>query len=81
MKNISLRSSHPVSSAYFSIFWSNKCETLRLVFMYDVGAQWCNDLIDNCDGSGIKKLRIGNVTFDYDTMDVKQDSTKGLLKN
>ena len=65
--------------AYFSIFWSNKCEKLTFSRVHG-GIQWCNDIIDNCDCSGVKEIRIGRLGFEYGVMDVKQDSTKVLMK-
>ena len=66
---------------YFPIFWSNKLEKLTFLWVQDVGTRWCNEIINDCDCSGIKNLTIHNLTFN-DSMNVKNNptNTNVLLK-
>ena len=59
---------------YFPIIWSNKCNTLKLMFevrwkfqadsAINIDDNWCNCVIDNCDCSGIESLCLDHVGFD-----------------
>ena len=51
-------------NAYFYAIWSNKCEQLYLHDCNDISSEWCKNVIDNCDCSGIKYLVFEFITFD-----------------
>ena len=49
--------------SHFSFIWSNKCHTLILLWVHNITEQWCNNVINNCDCTGIKSLSLIHVSF------------------
>ena len=56
-----------IRNLYFYIWWSNKCNALRLLGLESsIGESWCNFVADYCDCSGIKLLELDSgVSFSF----------------
>ena len=50
---------------YFYVIWTDRCEKLRLLCLYDIDKQWCDFVIKNCDCSNIKSLRLSEARYGY----------------
>ena len=73
-----------ISSLYFYIVWSNKCQTLTFWMVRNIDKKWCHFVIKNCDCSNIKCLNVDGKTFleeDFITNNKYEDEeAKKLLK-
>ena len=57
-----------IGDVYFYRLWTNKCHTLVLDYVKNIGKKWCNFVIQNCDCSNIKELELV-ITFDANSID------------
>lgn len=60
----------------FPILFTNKCEKLTLSQIQNVTYEWCNHLIENCDLSNIKFLRLDDIQLNFGKN--KQDITGAI---
>ena len=52
-----------ITTSYYHILWTNKCESLTLYCLNDVDETWLNCVINDCDCSGIKLLYFDWISF------------------
>ena len=82
-----------ITSLYFAVKWSNKCQHLAINDVKNIDNKWCKYIIENCDCSGIECLEIIDMEFELDNQLeraaefnnslINSDlykSTKGLIK-
>ena len=66
-----------IGDLFFYRVWSDKCHKLNLQYVHDISKDWCQFVTKYCDCSGIKNLKLVDLSFCFDqsTLDAQDKQT------
>ena len=68
-----------LSKLLFPIMFTNKCNRLSLNFLGNIDKKWCDNIIDNCDFSGVKHLLLNDISFAKTMSNIEKHEIIGKL--